>query len=482
MHVTPSALAAHAAAKDAALQPLAGGLQQLTELHIGTLDARQLQHLPQKLQRLHLSVSMHGVPEELLQLAVWVEQHGSTLSSLELVDVLNHDRIYAFNHTHWEADWEAPLHALGEAFAAAAAAHAAAAEAAHSKGLQLQSLSMGCEGCVAALPLLQHLPAHSLTSLDSGLGLQRHNLAAQLTAVCSFTALRSLHILGSPDSDRAVGELGTSALVPLTELQQLTHQWLPAVSMGQLAQLQLPGLKRLNVVVNSSATEQQLQISHLTGLDRLQVVDLGSHAGLAVDDQLPPFLQQLYWASGAATAQSSVQLLLRLTRLQQLSLKLGQKPPAAAELVQLSSISSLQRVGLSYKSTPREAVAEHAQIAWPLLPLVQLGLSADCELEMPAWLLHNASALQGLRTLTLKGGCINARPSELAAVLRHMPALQHLKLVEHNCPVSSWCNKASACCMGMATELLQAIGSLQQLRSVRVWLAVELSVADVQHL
>jgi hypothetical protein len=247
--------------------------------------------------------------------------------------------------------------------------------------------------------------------------------------------------------------------------------------------LQLPGLQRLQAVVNSTGAEEQLQLSHMTGLHSLQVVDLGFYAGLAATDQLPPFLQQLCWKCDADTAAPcSVQPLLRLTRLKQLHLKLGQKAPAAAELAQLSSISSLRKVALVYDATPREAVAEHAQTAWLLLPLVQLGIKADGELELPAWLLHNASTLQVLTDLKLKGGCIDAMPSELAGVLMQLPALQHLKVIEHNCPVSSWCKKAAGSCNVMAAELLQAIGGLQQLRSLRVLLAVELTAAGVQQL
>jgi hypothetical protein len=203
MPVTSIETAGLATAKDAALQPLAAGLQQLTELHISGVNARQLQNLPQKLQQLHLSVDMHH-PQQLLLLASWVEQHASMLSSLELVGW------ELFNHEVLKAQWKAALDALGEAFAAAAAdagqAAEAAADAAYSKGLQLQSLTISSECSVAALPLLQHLAAHSLTNLVVRSG---NDVAAQLPAVCSLTALRSLNLLGSAGPDLAfVGYVG----------------------------------------------------------------------------------------------------------------------------------------------------------------------------------------------------------------------------------------------------------------------------------
>ncbi|KAF6262448.1 hypothetical protein COO60DRAFT_627575 [Scenedesmus sp. NREL 46B-D3] len=162
------------AAQNSALQPLAAGLQQLTELRIGPVFARQLQHLPLNLQQLHLTVSVDCDPQQLLRLASWAEQCGSLISSLELVDF---SHVYDFNPIPGP-DWDPAVDALGEAFAAAA--HAAAQTAAASaecsthpavnKGLQLQSLTLGSDGCAATLGLLQHLPAHSLAHLELRLG------------------------------------------------------------------------------------------------------------------------------------------------------------------------------------------------------------------------------------------------------------------------------------------------------------------------
>jgi hypothetical protein len=75
-----------AAASDDVLYPLAAGLQQLTQLKIGPVTPAQLQHLPPKLQQLHVTVRLGHDPQQLQKLACWLQQHFSIVTSLHLLE------------------------------------------------------------------------------------------------------------------------------------------------------------------------------------------------------------------------------------------------------------------------------------------------------------------------------------------------------------------------------------------------------------
>jgi predicted TIM-barrel fold metal-dependent hydrolase len=79
-----AATTAAAVIPDDVLAPLAAGLQQLTQLHVGPVRPAQLQWLPPKLQQLHVTVELCNKPQQLLQLASWLQQHASVVASLEL--------------------------------------------------------------------------------------------------------------------------------------------------------------------------------------------------------------------------------------------------------------------------------------------------------------------------------------------------------------------------------------------------------------
>ncbi|KAF6251064.1 hypothetical protein COO60DRAFT_1563436 [Scenedesmus sp. NREL 46B-D3] len=369
--------------------------------------------------------------------------------------------------------------------------------------MQLQSLSSHSAGCAAALGLLQHLPAHSLTHLELRMG---RKVAAQLVTLCQLTALRRLNIVGTfrQWTMPAFGE-SHSTLVPLAALQQLTELQLPSVLNAELMQLQVPRLQQLQVRICSSAhgARKQLQLSHMTGLQGLRITDEDvRHGGLAAGDQLPPGLRELHWHEArvhwVSTAQCSAQPLLALTLLQKLYLELGRQPPEAAELAQLSSLRSLQEVALIYDSTPPGIVAAHAQAAWPVLPLVQLGfLAPSCTLELQASVVLDLGAAQGLSHVCLRAERFCTKPSELAAVLRHLPALQCLEVSEVVADghgdgrfVPYWIAAAArgiqAVPMGRdvnaVSELLEAVGGLQELSRVHLRLAMKLASSEVQAL
>jgi hypothetical protein len=428
----PISIAQQLPAQDTALQPLAAGVQQLTELRIGPVYAAQLEHLPPQLQQLHVTVDLGAKYQQLLQLASWIQQHGSIISSLQLVNILH---VKAFS-VRTISVWDSAVDALGAAFEAAAAKTAAAAAAAGAvfsayampcRSLQLQSLSFGalCHyNCTATPALLQQLPGHSLTHLESWLG---RNPPAQLAALCRLTALRSLQLGHLTDDEAAEAAFGdsSSALAPLMALQHLTALQLPPVDKLQLAALQLPKLQQLQVELCGSNASYALQIGHMTTLQSLRLT-VFSTCGTADGDQLPPFLEELCWDLHAIGS-FSVQPLLGLTRLQRLWLKFEGQAPAAAELAQLSCLKSLQDLKLSYSDVPDEVVEAAAAEVWPVLPLVGLYVAAATGVPLP--LLEpstmHLSGLQRLTRLHLSGSReIGAVPGQLAALLRQLPALQ----------------------------------------------------------
>jgi hypothetical protein len=470
------------AAQQAALQPLAAGLQQLTELHIGPVFAGQLQHLPPKLQQLHVTVSLEGQLQQLLQLARWIQQHGSIVSSLQLVDFVH---VYAFSSLP-EQDWNSEMNYLGAALEAAAAPAASTATAAAADGfsansvpcrsLPLESLSLWdfcCPIYTVTPALLQRLPAHSLTHLD--LRFER-NSPVERAVLCRLTALRSLKFKDLPDhhGPRAVFGDSSSALAPLTALQQLTELQLPCVHRSQLAALHLPQLQQLRVDLTVNDKSHQLQICHMTALQKLHILDNSTH-GLADGDQLPPSLLDVSWNSNGGC---SVQPLLALTRLQMLWLSFEGQAPAASELAQLSSLRSLQWLGLWYWNAPAQVTAALAAEAWPVLSLVMLNIHAP--IAPPPALLEHLSVLQRLNHLLCKGRHMGATPGQLAALLRQLPSLQSVELQEH---LNSTYKSPACCnedCIEGVQELLQAVSSLQDLSFVHVDVAVGLTADEAQ--
>jgi hypothetical protein len=474
---------------------------QLTELRIGPLFVGQLHELPTTLQQLHLTVSVAFNPLNLLQLADWVQQRGSILSSLEVMDS-RHPSL----DDNIELRYAAGVDALAAALATAGAAPAAAAGSTLAgqpavaatrvsalSGLHLQSLCMGgYYTCPASGPLLQQLPAHSLTHLDCWL---HRSDAAHITALSRLTALQQLN-LQTPHSAISHDVLSfgpdVDALAPLSMLQQLTQLWLPCVSRAQLSKLQLPQLQQLHLQqlhlrLERRQTEEELHISHMMSLRSLSVADTGKYSGLAAGEQLPVFLQAVDWFQ-STPGSCCVQPLLVLSQLQQLDLAFGQQPPAVAELEQLSTLSSLQEVSLQYDQGYSSSSCIDSAAAWQVLPLARLTVKVG-QTDAAAVL----QQLQELRCLTsldlrmsdrvgMNGGVSSlAAHARLAATLRQLRGLRHLTLV---CGVVSWETAAAVDDdeAAVVADILQAIGGLQELEDIDVRVHMWLQNTAMQQL
>jgi hypothetical protein len=137
--------------------------------------------------------------------------------------------------------------------------------------------------------------------------------------------------------------------------------------------------------------------------------------------------------------------------------------------------------------SPDDHVEEAAATVWPVLPVVGLRL-ANVELKSPA-LLRHLQQLRGLTELTLGlneyGVQAHVTFSEVAGMVRQLPALQHLSLQrlrfkatvdarEKGRPRGMYHNAAGV------EELLEAIGCLRQLNSLYVFIRLMLLQAAAQ--
>jgi hypothetical protein len=397
--------------------------------------------------------------------------------------------------------------------------------------MQLESLSIAWDsGCaipnldtrdpVAGLQgVLQHMPASSLTQLSCAAEWQgvlpaHFNpalTAADYAAVFKLTGLRSLTL-----GHRPVG-FQPYALGPPTTLQQLTALRLETVCRQQLGLLQLPQLQELCVGLDSGSTAQ-LQLGHLSSVSRLWVQD--SAGQLQLSEQLPPNVVYLWWYNKAAGGAWSLRPLLRLSCLRKLQLRsvirFGagaadesvQPTQAAANLAQLSSLSSLQEVGLAYEwRGPVEAVTAAAatawsaaltaaaatacSAAWQVLPLTSLALSCEC---MPVSVLQQALPLQALKTLQLVQTKVEQRlaPAALANLLQQTTALQQLQLecylhcstlsVPRGSAGGHWQFAAVDGNVDGIARVLRTVCSLPALEAASVKLCMQLSEAAVRQL
>jgi hypothetical protein len=438
----------HAARTSDALAPLAAGLQQLTELHINPVTPAQLQLLPPKLQQLHITGSLYS-PQDVVQLAEWLERKGSVLRSLK----------FDCYGSSSKKGCKAALTALATAFAAAAEAQASSTAAAIAPapaagtGMQLASLSVQdlSSRVAPAAPLLMVLPSSSLKHLDCHVSWAS---TADVAALCSLTALRFLQLRQESSSMGAAAAGGAhhsvagrsdSVLAQLSVLQQLTRLELSSVRRVQLQHLQLPRLQRLDVTVVDSRAWESLLLGHMTGLTALAVEDAGSwYAG----DQLPPNPSILKLvlggkpsgdhSSSAATynlRSISLQPVLGLGQLQKLHLGMvcfDGAAPAADERAQLSTLRSLQVVRVVWDSYRLDdyATVEGIAAAFAVLPLKALTCRAA---GMSAAVVQQLGCLQGLTALELEGKRMRdnhdcATSEQLAVALRQLAALQYLSL------------------------------------------------------
>jgi hypothetical protein len=444
---------------DGALAPLCR-LQHLTELHIGCTYTRQLK-VPPALQQLHMTIDINCHSGQLVELASWLQQHGSVVRSLSLENVQR--------KPYWDPVWEEKLAEMtagvGPGFgsmAAAGTAEGGAADAAAPgpTAAQVQLAHLHVEGHTALGLALQHLPASgSLTSLECRADFGR--AAQQLSAVLRHTALRRLQLWGTVYSgaggDGAADCFDDDVLSPLTGLTQLTQLRLGTVRAAQLSHLpvQLAELRAsLFGGSEEDAEEEQpepqqdvLQIGHLTALTSLIDCDayesgeygdecLRSHP-LGPLDVLPPALQQLQWQGNC----HSVTPLLPLQRLRQLELYFDEEPPPGPQLVQMSSMAQLTELRLVYSCADTYDAA--AADAWAVLPLRRLKLihwaASHASNKPPVVAGDVVGRLSALTQLTCLevgirmlfgslGAAMHATPGQLAAALAPLTGLQQLEL------------------------------------------------------
>uniref|UniRef100_A0A383WIA1 Uncharacterized protein n=1 Tax=Tetradesmus obliquus TaxID=3088 RepID=A0A383WIA1_TETOB len=325
-------------------------------------------------------------------------------------------------------------------------------------------------------PQLQQLHAGVLVDWGS---------ATDIATLCrpQMTVLHSLCIATGdlPGADRQQD----TVLAPLSALQ-LTRLKLGDVRSVQLHHLQLPQLQQL--VVNHTYRQQgQLRMGHITALRKLSMQHLST--ALRVGDQMPPNLQELHcglWGviqqEGDARECMGLEIILALTRLEVLQLEFGNAATATAEeLQQLSSLSSLQEVRLSFMEDA-DALAADAAAALQARPLKSFDWVT---LDISDLLLQQLAQLQGLTQLELQAMAFNGHRAD--AVLGQLaPALQ--QLTELRC-FDIYAKRDDTNVMEPAGDsvegvkaFLQAVGGLSLLGEVRVKYPCRLRKAAQQQL
>jgi hypothetical protein len=523
------------------LAPLSTALLQLRQLEIEPVTPAQLHWLPPQLQQLYVTVDIQHSMQQLTLLARWMRQRGvGIVRTLKLRDtvpwsltdpswapaanalaaVFSADGAFEASATtaaaaaaadeavaEPEAAFEGAA-AVAEAIAAIAAAAAAflppppplpesvpllaapPAAAAAAGCCQLQSLTVesrnyGFDRAEPAWPLLQQLPASSLTHLRFCLNWRS---TAQTAALLALTALRSLN-LGSFASMHGrlysyTSQMPVDVLEPLSALQQLTSLKLAMVQRAQLQHLQLPQLQDLVINVDHDASHGQLmQLGHLTAVQRLTVLDW--RTPFEIGAVFPPNVVMLRCTDveGAGSAGFNAEPLLALSCLRKLQLRTDATAGAAAQLAQLSRLTSLQEVELAHTLRHRvgyEAVDFAAlPAAWGALPVRALSYSCSYNSEtIPLGVIQGLAALTGLTRLYLnvQGGHVDATPAQLVTVLQQMTALRDLSLlgIRSLAPVAGRTRLTRSAAAALSAAAAGGAGSSASSSSgVKVYLDVE---------
>jgi hypothetical protein len=206
---------------------------------------------PRKLQEVH-------------SFAQWTHKHGSLLRALDLNLTNKHSTPRVDLCTNQKP---APQLFWAEA---AASALAVGMQAAAATGVALPMQSFSLAGTTVGPAVLQQLPAGHLTRLQIEV---LYSNTASMQAVAALSQLRSLEMTGTDTAAAAAaaGEAYSSALSPLSKLQQVTQLQLCRVSPTQLWALQalLPGLQQLHLVVNLGNHPQPRQLKRLAKWLRL---------------------------------------------------------------------------------------------------------------------------------------------------------------------------------------------------------------------
>ncbi|WIA32811.1 hypothetical protein OEZ86_005993 [Tetradesmus obliquus] len=355
---------------------------------------------------------------QLLQLATLLDEHSTAVSSLDLSFELWHNTQVAELLSSLIAQHGSKLAGLGIDFRACAAdlsgglragsieAAAAAEEmlaealqqagADAAQGLQLRSFSSTTR---SGGPLLQQLPAASLSSLQL-LALDiAEDEAAELQPVAA--ALRRLTGLQSLRITTCYGAVD-SCLPALSSLHHLTSLQLDCLRQQQLLRHLPSSLQQLalNYVPwddEDEALEMSFDMLHLSELCSLNLQAEYHHLTIAAGSRLPASLTALtapnvgYSSAGSAadgsssssSSSSSSCVLLGLTRLQHLSLEeCSLTADAIAEAS--NALTGLTQVQLAYTAAACSAFGVgsdelvEAAAAWALLPLVSLSFGLQC--------------------------------------------------------------------------------------------------------
>jgi hypothetical protein len=340
---------------------------------------------------------------------------------------------------------------------------------------------------------LQHLPSrlqevHATVTVD-------WSSAADVAVLCrpDLTALRSLDIRASRGNS---SDHPDNLLAPLSVLQQLSCLQLGVVRRVQLQHLQAPHLQQLDVWCSHRGVGQRLQLGQLTALRKLLLQDYAT--ALRQDDQLPPNLQQLECVligerDGQSDGQTCIlQPLLVLSRLQKLEMQFRGAPAVTAEeLKQISALTGLQELGLSYEGCTQDDAAA-AAAAWRVVPLKALMWGSD---YVSAAMVKQLGELTGLTQLVLQAAglsssLMDATPGQLVAMLQQLTKLRCLTVegYDHMAGVPAIEDDGLDSGKGAWRDItavgafLQAVDALCELKKAHVALTVDLQQADVQQL
>jgi hypothetical protein len=245
-------------------------------------------------------------------------------------------------------------------------------------------------------------------------------------AISGLTALRCLNMRTCKgfkvgDYDWGKGK-AADVLAPLSALQQLTQLELPGLRRVQLQHLQLPQLLQLKFNTFDCASGGLLQLSQLTRLTRLDM--LGLH--WKPEDMLPGNLQALHMQT--CRMQGCMQLLLPLARLVRLELRIEfwctYQKAEAKKFAQLRTLPSLTDLQLEYSGLDAKAAAAAAH-AWPLLPLRSLSVRAEA--VVAAGVFEQLSSLRSLTDLQVLHCNANCA-AQLASRMKPITALKQLTI------------------------------------------------------
>ncbi|KAF6259136.1 hypothetical protein COO60DRAFT_1638606 [Scenedesmus sp. NREL 46B-D3] len=297
-------------------------------------------------------------------------------------------------------------------------------------GRMLQSLDLAVPGAAlkaAGMSAALQQAAAAAAAAPGGTALPRNPPAGEGAASCSSSALQLQSFRGAlfvPILQHLPRHSLTN-LVITDDYRDQTEDWRKAAHV-RCSLRHLTSLQRL-VLIEQQGTITNLLVPALAGMQQLTHLDIGIHWGRQQDlHHLPASLLELNIgavSNGFEEPDDEWERPRGALTLHLQLLSMGDTLPAA-ELQRLAScLTALQAVDLEY-FTSREAAA--AAAGWSCLPLQSLSVLAERDFDLPC-MRHNA-ALTGLTGLTLRvWGLVTCTGSDLARVL---PELKQLRALE----------------------------------------------------